>query len=56
MLRAAGILRRRAELDQAAGVHVSQKVAVGVVFVAAMFMSIKASSSWVTWVWRVREG
>ena len=40
MLRAAGILRRPAELTEAVGVRISQKVAVGVVFVAALFMSI----------------
>jgi hypothetical protein len=40
MLRAAGIFRRLAELEQAVGARISQKVAVGVVFVAVMFMSI----------------
>jgi hypothetical protein len=40
MLRAAGILRRPAELTEAVGVRISQKVAVSVVFVAALFMSI----------------
>ena len=40
MLRAAGILRRPAELTEAVAVRISQKVAVGVVFVAALFMSI----------------
>lgn len=40
MLRAAGILRRPGELTEAVGVRISQKVAVGVVFVAALFMSI----------------
>ena len=38
MLRAAGILRRPAELTEAVGVRISQKVAVGAVFVAALFV------------------
>jgi EmrB/QacA subfamily drug resistance transporter len=40
MLRAAGILRRPAGLTETVSARMSQKVAVGVVFVAAMFMSI----------------
>jgi hypothetical protein len=40
MLRATGIPRHPAELEQPVGSRISQKVAVGVVFVAAMFMSI----------------
>src|ERR1700678_4842516 len=40
MLRAPGISGTRPTLHQAVGARMSQKVAVGVVFVAAMFMSI----------------
>jgi MFS family permease len=40
MLRAPGISGARPALDQAVGARMSQKVVVGVVFVAAMFMSI----------------
>ena len=40
MLRAAGILRRMPGLTEAVGARISQKAAVGVVFVAAMFMTI----------------
>ena len=42
MLRAAGILRRPPGLTGTVAARMSQKVAVGVVFVAAMFMSIMA--------------